>query len=238
MAIVPIQDGKVVDTNKTNALEAALEKGKTNGLDKDAFLGLLVAQMKYQDPLEPTSNTEFVSQYATFSELEQMQNMSTTLELSRASTLVGEIVTVNTTDVNGKSVNLQGKVDYVVYENGKSYISIGGAEYSLDDVYGVADQEYLDAYDKAYDFTVKLNKLPKLENISLDYAEDVDELSKIYKDMTDYEKTFLAKSSVNKFEEYADRIAELRKDKEENDKETGKDETKPEDEKKTEGDGK
>lgn len=231
MASVQIQDGKVVTNNQTTELEEALKKGKDNGLDKDAFLGLLVAQMKYQDPLEPTSNTEFVSQYATFSELEQMNNMSTTLELSRASSLVGQIVSVNTTDTKGMTVPLQGKVDYVNYKNNKAFVSIGGVEYSLDDVFAVADQAYLDAYDKAYDFTVTLNKLPaKKELVTLEHAETIDKLNEIYKDMNDYEKSFLTKSNVTKLEEYTERIAELRKDQEENNgKEESSAEEKPED---------
>ena len=85
-------------------------------LDKDAFLQLLVAQMKYQDPLEPTSNTEYISQYATFSELEQMQNMSSTMELSRAANLVGQTVVVESTDDSGNTTSDMGVVDYISYE--------------------------------------------------------------------------------------------------------------------------
>ena len=57
-------------TNQTDVNDKTSEvKDSNSSLDKDAFLQLLVAQMKYQDPLEPTSNTEYISQLATFSEL-------------------------------------------------------------------------------------------------------------------------------------------------------------------------
>ena len=70
-------DGKLLTQSQQNAQKTAetgkngkvAEKGSGGEMDKDAFLQLLVAQMKYQDPLEPTSNTEYVSKYATFSEL-------------------------------------------------------------------------------------------------------------------------------------------------------------------------
>ena len=88
-AIAHIKDGKIVESTTASSLAKETKKSGST-MDKEAFLKLLVAQMKYQDPLEPTSNTEFVSQYAQFSSLEQMQNMSATLELSRASTLVGQ----------------------------------------------------------------------------------------------------------------------------------------------------
>ena len=136
--IAQIKDGKVVESESASSLSRDKVKNKST-LDKDAFLGLLVAQMKYQDPLEPTSNTEFVAQYAQFSSLEQMQNMANTMELTRASSMVGKVVVVNTTDSMGKETQIEGRVDYVTYQNGKSYVSIDGGLYSLDDVYAIED---------------------------------------------------------------------------------------------------
>jgi flagellar basal-body rod modification protein FlgD len=48
-------------------------------LDKDAFLKLLVTQMKHQDPLNPTGNDQMAAQLAQFSSLEQLQAMNATL---------------------------------------------------------------------------------------------------------------------------------------------------------------
>ena len=50
-----------------------------NEMDKDAFLQLLVTQLRYQDPLEPQDNSEFVAEMAQFRSLEQMNNMSDAL---------------------------------------------------------------------------------------------------------------------------------------------------------------
>lgn len=210
-AIAQIKDGKIVESQTASSLAKESKKSGST-MDKEAFLKLLVAQMKYQDPLEPTSNTEFVSQYAQFSSLEQMQNMSATLELSRASTLVGQTVSVNTTDSTGKSTTIQGVVDYVVYENNKAYVSIGGELYSLDDVYGVANQQYLDAYDKALAFGVAMNKLPSYENLTLDDKDDIYELKEIYDGMSSYEKTFVAKDFTDKLDRYVKRMEELVED--------------------------
>lgn len=210
-AIAQIKDGKIVESATASSLANETKKSGST-MDKEAFLKLLVAQMKYQDPLEPTSNTEFVSQYAQFSALEQMQNMSATLELSRASTLVGQTVSVNTTDSTGKATTIQGIVDYVVYENNKAYVSIGGELYSLDDVYGVANQQYLDAYDKALAFGIAMNKLPSYENLTLDDKEDIDKLKEIYDGMSSYEKTFVAKDFTDKLDRYVKRMEELVED--------------------------
>jgi len=77
-----------------------------SALGKDAFLQLLVTQLKNQDPLSPTDNTQFVSQMAQFSSLESMQNLNTTVDslattyqssqALQASSLVGRSVVVAT----------------------------------------------------------------------------------------------------------------------------------------------
>ena len=60
-------------------------------LGKDAFLQLLVAQMKYQDPLDPQDNSEYIAELANFSALEQMTNVAGNLE--KLSTVVNNIDT-------------------------------------------------------------------------------------------------------------------------------------------------
>jgi len=47
-----------------------------NDLGKDAFMKLLVNQLKHQDPLAPTDNEAFIAQLAQFSSLEQMQSLN------------------------------------------------------------------------------------------------------------------------------------------------------------------
>lgn len=210
MALVAaVEDGKVVESASQNSLKNT-SRTSSNGMDKDAFLQLLVAQMKYQDPLQPTSNTEYISQYAQFSQVEQMQNMAASTDLSRASALVGEQVYVKTTTSTGETKYVRGKVDYVVYENGKAYLSIEESLYSLDDLDTVVDKEYLDAYDKALDFNVKLNKLPAVAAIDLTDAEEIDELEKIYNEMNDYERTFVVSDTVKALNAYIDRLKAVR----------------------------
>lgn len=210
MALVAqIENGQVVESTSQTSLSKATGTSN-NGMDKDAFLQLLVAQMKYQDPLEPTSNTEYISQYAQFSQVEQMQNMASSMDLQRASGLVGEQVYIKTTSSNGETNYIQGKVDYVVYENNKAYLAINESLYSIDDLDTVVDEEYLAAYDKASAFVAELNRLPNIYGIDLSNAEDIDELEKIYNEMTEYEKSFVASDAVSTLNQYVARLNEIR----------------------------
>jgi len=210
MALVAgVENGKIVESASQSSLKNT-SKSANNDMDKDAFLQLLVAQMKYQDPLQPTSNTEYISQYAQFSQVEQMQNMSSSMDLQRASSLVGEEVYIKTTTSSGETKYVQGKVDYVVYENNKAYLSINEELYSLEDLDTVADKEYLNAYDKALAFVTKLAKLPVLNGVSMTDAEVIDGLEKEYNEMTDYEKTFVASDAVQTMKKYVEKLKEIR----------------------------
>ena len=90
-------------------------------LDKNAFLQLLVTQMQYQDPLDPQDNSQYLSQLAQFSSLEQMTNVAD--GLSGVSTLVSNI---NSTQLVGQLNTMIGqKVQWtmttpVVDANGKA----------------------------------------------------------------------------------------------------------------------
>ena len=211
--VAPVKDGKVVNVTDTATEET---KRSNSTLDKEAFLQLLVTQMKYQDPLEPTSNTEYISQLAQFSALEEMQNVSRTMDMQRASSLVGQEVYVKTVDpTTGNTDFVHGLVDFVTFQNGKAYVSVGGKNYPLDDVESVYNQAYTEAYDIAYEWTVGLNKLPSLSKLTLDNKDDVMKLKEIYDKMTDYQKTFLTQENIEKFENYVKQIEMLQKLKDE-----------------------
>lgn len=145
----------------------------TSKLGKDAFLNLLVAQMKYQDPLNPTSDTEWIAQMATFSTLEEMQNMNTTMGNSQALSLVGKTVLINSND---KLVG--GKVDYVVMQGGKAYLAVNEKLYSIDDLDTVASEEYLK----------KLEEAGTVNKTEVDKPEEDKEEDKTDPDKTDPDK--------------------------------------------------
>lgn len=205
-----VKNGEIVYTGN-EATTAKKEEDKINNtMDKDAFLQLLVAQMKNQDPLEPTSNTEYISQFAQFSSLEQMQNVSKSVDLDRANSLVGKTVMVKAPTTTGGTTFITGKVDFVVTEGNEAYLSIKGGSYPLSDLDTVLDGDYYEAYLMMNDFLEKMNQLPTVAMLTIDYEKNITELREMYDGMNDYQKTFISDAFVKLLESYEEKMHELK----------------------------
>ena len=137
--------GLGIDTSAVNNVASANSKTENkNSLDKDAFLKLLVAQMKYQDPMEPTSNTEYMSQMAQFSSVEQMQNLTSTITSGQSMSLTGQYVILNVPDAAGNVDQVSGLVDYVTVQDGKTYFHVGEEYYPSDYLDSVVSMDYIE----------------------------------------------------------------------------------------------
>ena len=209
-----IKNGEVVNSGiQTEEQKAA--KSTPNGYDKDAFMQILVAQMKYQDPLEPTSNTEYISQYATFTQVEQLSNMANAMSLSRASEMVGKTVIINQTNPdNGTTTEVQGVVDFVTYSGNKAYLNINGTNYDIDDVTAVLDSDYTDALEAVADFQKAIDKLPHLEMITEEeHGKTIDQMYEYYNEVMDKKaKNLMDKNYVTSLIQYVNRIDDIRED--------------------------
>lgn len=204
-----VKNGEIVTSASQDSLSTKTNESNS-GMDKDAFLQLLVAQMKYQDPLEPTSNTEYISQYAQFSQVEALNNMSTTMELSRYSSYVGKEVVIESTDSSGKSTQTRGFVDYVTFEEGKAYFSIEGNLYKAEDMVTVISNEYSNAEDIAKKFAETIKDLPGVDSINVnDHGNTINNLYNLYNSIGDYEKGFLDEDDVKEMEKYVAKLNEL-----------------------------
>ncbi len=204
-----VKNGEIVTSASQDSLSKANEKSNS-GMDKDAFLQLLVAQMKYQDPLEPTSNTEYISQYAQFSQVEALNNMSTTMELSRYSTYVGKEVILESTDGSGKSTQTRGFVDYVTFEEGKAYLSIEGNLYKASDIVSVISSEFSTAEDIAKEFAQTIKDLPAVDQINIaDHGNTITNLLNLYNSIGEYEKSFIDDDDVIKMNLYVAKLNDL-----------------------------
>lgn len=149
MASAQIIDGKVV-ANYTAGNSINKDVKGSDSLNKDAFLKILVAEMQHQDPMEPSSNTEWVSQMASFSQIEEMQSVGDTLREQKATELVGKRVIVEaSTDTNGEVSYVTGVVQCTEKKADGLYISVNDMLFSADSVYAVVDDDYFnDVMDK------------------------------------------------------------------------------------------
>ena len=206
-----IKNGEVV-----NAKNETTNKTTPTGYDKDAFMQILVAQMKYQDPLEPTSNTEYISQYATFTQVEQLSNMANAMSLSRASEMVGKTVVVTQTNSDtGKTTEVEGTVDFVTYSGNKAYLNINGTNYSIDDVSQVLDPSYTSAVEAVNDFQKAIDKLPaSLDMVTEeDHGLTIDTMYQYYtENMDERAKNMMDKNYVTALLQYVNRIDDIRGD--------------------------
>ena len=117
-------------TNSSGTTSAASSTDITNpAVDKNMFLSMLVAQMKNQNPMQPTDSSQWIAQMAQFSEVEQVSNMATdeskvakALGVSQTESLLGRTVTY--ADANGATQ--QGKVDRVDIAGDSATLDIGG----------------------------------------------------------------------------------------------------------------
>ncbi len=143
-----VQQNKTIQSSTTNK----------NDLGKDAFLQLLVCQMKNQDPLNPQADTAFVAQLAQFTSLEQLQNLNTSYSKTQSLNLVGSNVIVKATNEQGEESFVTGTVQYVTMISGKSYLAINDSMYSVDDLDTVLSDNYLlNKYQKEKDATSLLD---------------------------------------------------------------------------------
>ena len=205
-----IKNGEVVDTSAESNSSSSTSKKSGGSLDKDAFLQLLVAQMKYQDPLEPTDNTEYISQLATFSQLEETQNMQASLQEMEAKSLVGKQVVLRvTSSATGETSDVTGTVDSVIHENNKTYLMVNNNLYSIDDLYSVMDDSYMDAISLAKSFSLAIASLPSADELTLDNAGTLTNLRKAYDSMTSYQKSFIKQSDIDKLVKLEEKMKQL-----------------------------
>ena len=209
MALVaPVENGKIVETASQTSVSKAAKS--SSGMDKEAFLQLLVAQMKYQDPLEPTDNTEYISQLATFSQLEETQNMQASLQEMEANSLVGKQVVLRvTSSATGETSDVTGTVDSVIHENNKTYLMVNNNLYSIDDLYSVMDDSYMDAISLAKSFSLAIASLPSADELTLDNAGTLTNLRKAYDSMTSYQKSFIKQSDIDKLVKLEEKMKQL-----------------------------
>lgn len=142
------------NTAYNNSLNSATAKG---GIETDytMFLQLMLAQLENQDPTQPMENTEWLSQLAQYSSLEQMTAMNENMEnisanldsmsanvgtnamISQTLSLVGKDVTVLT-----DKGEVTGSVGEAKFDGGVGYVKVGDQYYSIANITSIREPKF------------------------------------------------------------------------------------------------
>lgn len=115
--------------NKQNTVNGRTAQ---QSLGKDDFLKLLITQLSNQDPTSPMDNTQFISQMAQFSSLEQITNMNA--EFAKMNSMLVSSNGVNTigktVDINVGDANTSGEVEAVTFGENPQ-VKVNGMYYDM-----------------------------------------------------------------------------------------------------------
>jgi flagellar basal-body rod modification protein FlgD len=122
--------------------EKASQKAATRPgqLDRDSFLQLLTTQLRYQNPLEPASSTEFLGELANFSTVESLQQLNSGVkdllllqQISQGSGLIGHTVTYQ----GGNGGATTGVVQGIAVQDGQVQLQLERGSVPLSQLQGV-----------------------------------------------------------------------------------------------------
>ena len=137
------------------------EQARTTGMQNDSnmFLTLMLKQLECQDPTEPTDNTQWLSQLAQYSSLEQMSQMNSGLEncakyisamyddmminseITQTLSMIGKDVTISIPNAEDpkKPTIISGNVTEASFEDGSGKIKVDGQYYSIENVVSIRE---------------------------------------------------------------------------------------------------
>jgi flagellar basal-body rod modification protein FlgD len=117
---------------------AATAAASSQFVSEQTFLQLLVTQLQNQDPLNPQDASQFVSELASFSSVEQLTSLSTSMNSvleSSVTNLIGKTVTV--ADSSASAGYVQGQVSAVVYYANGPAVDVNGTAYPISAIQNV-----------------------------------------------------------------------------------------------------
>lgn len=120
----------ITQAAKTAGASSSVTANSANGLDKDAFMKLLVAQLKYQNPMNPADGQEYLAQAAQFAAVERLEEISKAQsealayqQILLSASLVGRQIRATEGDET-----VEGVVSGVKFDTGNPVLVVGDKE--------------------------------------------------------------------------------------------------------------
>lgn len=135
------ESGKIGTTDRGTAIVE-----QNAGLGKNAFLNLLVAQLKNMDPTQDQDSTAYVTQMAQFASIEQMNNLNTTMQDFAYEQMVGKVAILS--DVDSDGYNKYGIISQIVKNGTTTTATILDpktgtySNYAMSKIIGTSDSGY------------------------------------------------------------------------------------------------
>ena len=134
------EDGEK-ETESTNGasgngdvIDAVFGDASDKAVSMEDFLTLMVAQLKNQDFMNPVDDTQYVTQLAQISTMQQMEEMAYNAKSTYVTSLVGKTVTAAKFTVAGDLKKTEGVVNKVSLLDGKFVIYVEGESYGMDEI--------------------------------------------------------------------------------------------------------
>ena len=162
--------------------------------------------MKYQDPLQPTDNSEYVKEMATFTQVETLQAVQSNVDGLEAKTLVGKYVTIS-----NDSKEDSGMVDYITEVDGEQMISVNDTLYKVGDIQSVQNETYYLAVLAADTFTNMVSRLPAVSQLTYQDADKVQAAETLLNGMDSYQQAFISEDTMKAYNKIVERINDLLK---------------------------
>ena len=140
MTIPPVDTGRVPAWANTPA-----SVPDNAQMDKDTFLKLMVAQLKYQDPSKPADSSAFIAQTAQFTQVEKMDELvkqNAQMLLSQRTLSAGVLVGTHVTYMDDAGKTQSGTVDSVRINDTEPMAMVGGKEVPLGRIQTLSQATY------------------------------------------------------------------------------------------------
>ena len=135
-------------TSVTGSTSTVSSSTDSTEVTKDDFFQLLIAQLQYQDPLNPQDGSEYTAQLAQFTSLEKLSNIYDLLEMQgtgykyltslQSVSLVGREVEASIVDEDtSESTTVTGTVSSVQFKDDAVYLTVDDQEIAFEDVISV-----------------------------------------------------------------------------------------------------
>ena len=177
-----VKSGGTASAEKTGqTYNAVFADNKDMGVSVDDFLALMVAQLTNQDFMNPTDDTQYVTQLAQFASMQSMKEMSAYMKTNYVLSLIGQNVTAAKFTVAGDLQKETGAIERISLVDNEYAVYVNGTKFSLEQIMEYHTGKTADASTVTNDKSEKAISEMTLDEIWDYYQDRIDALKQAEK---------------------------------------------------------